>query len=59
MRVVLADFKLLIEPSSAVAVAAVMAGKLGSGRDAVGIVLIRAATSISICARSCAASADR
>ena len=34
MRIVLADLKLLIEPSSAVPVAAVLAGKLGQARRA-------------------------
>ena len=39
MRIVLQDLKLLIEPSSAVAVAALLAGKLGSSGQRVGIVL--------------------
>lgn len=39
MRIVLQDLKLLIEPSSAVAVAAVLAGKLGSSGQRVGIIL--------------------
>jgi len=39
MRVVLADLKLLIEPSAAVPVAAVLAGKLGQPGQRVGIVL--------------------
>ena len=39
MRIVLQDFKLLIEPSSAVPVAAVLAGKLGSDGQRVGIVI--------------------
>jgi threonine dehydratase len=39
MRIVLADFKLLIEPSSAVAVAAVLAGKLGRKGEQVGLVI--------------------
>jgi threonine dehydratase len=39
MRIVLQDLKLLIEPSSAVAVAALLAGKLGSSRQRVGIIL--------------------
>lgn len=38
MRVVLGDFKLLIEPSAAVPVAALLAGKLGAGRRA-GVVI--------------------
>jgi threonine dehydratase len=39
MRVVLTDLKLLIEPSAAVPVAAVLAGKLGRPGQRVGIVL--------------------
>ena len=39
MRLVLQDLKLLIEPSSAVAVAALLAGKLGESGQRVGIVL--------------------
>jgi threonine dehydratase len=39
MRIVLQDLKLLIEPSSAVAVAALLAGKLGTSGQRVGIVL--------------------
>ncbi|MGH8138816.1 MAG: pyridoxal-phosphate dependent enzyme [Steroidobacteraceae bacterium] len=39
MRVVLQDLKLLIEPSSAVAVAALLAGKLGRSGQRVGIIL--------------------
>lgn len=39
MRVVLEDLKLLIEPSSAVPVAAVLAGRLGTPGQRVGIVL--------------------
>jgi threonine dehydratase len=39
MRIVLQDFKLLIEPSSAVPVAAALAGKLGREGQRVGIVI--------------------
>jgi threonine dehydratase len=39
MRIVLEDLKLLIEPSSAVAVAALLAGKLGTAGQRVGIIL--------------------
>ena len=39
MRIVLQDLKLLIEPSSAVAVAALLAGKLASSGQRVGIIL--------------------
>jgi threonine dehydratase len=39
MRIVLQDFKLLIEPSSAVPVAAALAGKLGHEGQRVGIVI--------------------
>jgi threonine dehydratase len=39
MRVVLQDLKLLIEPSSAVAVAALLAGKLGTSGQRVGIII--------------------
>src|SRR5262249_54141432 len=39
MRIVLQDFKLLIEPSSAVPVAAALTGKLGQEGQRVGIVI--------------------
>ncbi len=39
MRIVLQDFKLLIEPSSAVPVAAALAGKLGREGQRIGIVI--------------------
>jgi len=39
MRIILEDLKLLIEPSSAVAVAAVLAGKVGSAGQRVGVIL--------------------
>jgi threonine dehydratase len=39
MRIVLQDLKLLIEPSSAVAVAALLSGKLGRSGQQVGIIL--------------------
>jgi threonine dehydratase len=39
MRIVLQDFKLLIEPSSAVPVAAALAGKLGRDGQRIGIVI--------------------
>jgi len=39
MRILLQDLKLLIEPSSAVAVAALLAGKLGSSGQQVGIII--------------------
>lgn len=39
MRIVLGDLKLLIEPSAAVPVAAVLAGKLGQPGERIGIVL--------------------
>ena len=54
MRIVLADLKLLIEPSSAVPVAAALAGKLG--RPGTGWAsCCRAATSTSACVHSCEA----
>ena len=39
MRVVLEDFRLLIEPSSAVPVAALLDGRLGDPGEAVGVVV--------------------
>ncbi len=39
MRIVLADFKLLIEPSSAVAVAALLAGRVGAHGRQLGIII--------------------
>ncbi len=48
MRIVLEDLKLLIEPSSAVPVAALLAGKFGSG-NRVGVVLSGGPVDISLC----------
>lgn len=49
MRVVLEDLKLLIEPSSAVPVAAALAGKLGSPGQSLGIVLSGGNVDLSLC----------
>ena len=49
MRVVLGDLKLLIEPSSAVPVAALLAGKLGAGARRVGIVLSGGNVDLDLC----------
>ena len=49
MRIVLADFKLLIEPSSAVAVAAVLAGKLGRAGERVGLVISGGNLDLDVC----------
>jgi threonine dehydratase len=49
MRIVLADFKLLIEPSSAVAVAAVLAGKLGRHGERVGLVISGGNLDLDVC----------
>ena len=49
MRIVLADLKLLIEPSSAVAVAAVLAGKLGRPGERIGIVLSGGNIDLDLC----------
>ena len=49
MRVILDDLKLLIEPSSAVPVAAALAGKLGSPGARVGIVLSGGNVDLSLC----------
>jgi threonine dehydratase len=49
MRVVLADLKLLIEPSSAVPVAALLAGKFGAGARRVGIVLSGGNVDLDVC----------
>ena len=48
MRVVLDDLKLLIEPSSAVPVAALLAGRLGKG-SRVGIVLSGGNVDLGLC----------
>lgn len=48
MRVVLGDLKLLIEPSSAVPVAALLAGKLGAGR-CIGVVLSGGNVDLDLC----------
>jgi threonine dehydratase len=49
MRIVLADFKLLIEPSSAVAVAALLAGKTCHGRQRAGIVISGGNIDLELC----------
>ncbi len=49
MRIVLADFKLLIEPSSAVAVAAVMAGKSSARGQRVGLVISGGNIDLALC----------
>jgi threonine dehydratase len=49
MRVVLDDLKLLIEPSSAVPVAAALAGKLGPAGSRLGIVLSGGNIDLSLC----------
>jgi threonine dehydratase len=49
MRVVLEDLKLLIEPSSAVPVAAALAGKLGAPGSRLGIVISGGNVDVSLC----------
>lgn len=49
MRIVLNDFKLLIEASSAVAVAAVLAGKLGREGQRIGIVISGGNVDLDLC----------
>jgi threonine dehydratase len=49
MRIVLADFKLLIEPSSAVAVAAVLAGRLGKPGERIGLVISGGNIDLDLC----------
>ncbi|MEO8016469.1 MAG: pyridoxal-phosphate dependent enzyme [Pseudomonadota bacterium] len=49
MRIVLADFKLLIEPSSAVAVAAVLAGKSCKPRQRIGLVISGGNVDLDLC----------
>jgi threonine dehydratase len=49
MRIVLADFKLLIEPSSAVAVAALLAGKTCRAGQRVGIVISGGNLDLDLC----------
>jgi threonine dehydratase len=49
MRIVLGDLKLLIEPSSAVPVAAALAGKLGEPGQRVGIVLSGGNVDLGLC----------
>jgi threonine dehydratase len=48
MRIVLDDFKLLIEPSSAVPVAAALAGRLGAGKR-LGLVLSGGNVDLGLC----------
>jgi threonine dehydratase len=49
MRIVLGDLKLLIEPSAAVPVAAVLAGKLGAPGERVGIILSGGNVDLGLC----------
>jgi threonine dehydratase len=49
MRIVLADFKLLIEPSSAVAVAALIAGKTCKAGERVGLVISGGNLDLDLC----------
>jgi threonine dehydratase len=49
MRIVLSDFKLLIEPSSAVVVAAVLAGKLGRPGERIGLVISGGNLDLDVC----------
>jgi threonine dehydratase len=49
LRVVLGDFKLLIEPSSAVPVAAALAGKLGGKGQRIGIVVSGGNIDLDVC----------
>ena len=49
MRIVLADFKLLIEPSSAVAVAAILAGKSCAPGQRVGVVISGGNIDLDVC----------
>lgn len=49
MRVVMNDLKILIEPSSAVPVAAALAGKLGSAGQRIGIVLSGGNVDLNLC----------
>jgi threonine dehydratase len=49
MRIVLADFKLLIEPSSAVAVAALIAGKTCKAGERVGLVISGGNIDLDLC----------
>ncbi|MEJ0087727.1 MAG: pyridoxal-phosphate dependent enzyme [Pseudomonadota bacterium] len=49
MRIVMNDLKLLIEPSSAVPVAAALAGKLGSAGQRIGIVLSGGNVDLNLC----------
>jgi threonine dehydratase len=49
MRIVLEDLKLLIEPSSAVPVAAALAGKLGSPGQRIGIVISGGNVDLGLC----------
>lgn len=49
MRIVLEDFKLLIEPSSAVPIAALLSGRLGAEGDAVGVIVSGGNVDLSVC----------
>ena len=49
MRVVLNDLKLLIEPSSAVPVAALLAGSIGARGQRVGVVLSGGNVDLELC----------
>lgn len=49
MRVVLEDYKLLIEPSSAVPIAALLSGRIGAPGDAVGVIVSGGNVDVSGC----------
>jgi len=49
MRIVLEDFRLLIEPSSAVVLAAILAGRLGKPGDQIGVIVSGGNVDLSVC----------
>lgn len=49
MRTVLEDYKLLIEPSSAVPIAALLAGRLGAPGESVGVIVSGGNVDLSVC----------
>jgi threonine dehydratase len=49
MRIALSDLKLLIEPSSAVALAAVIAGRVGRTGDALGVIISGGNVDLGVC----------
>jgi threonine dehydratase len=49
MRIALEDFRLLIEPSSAVVLAAILDGRLGKAGETIGVIVSGGNVDLSVC----------